>query len=59
MPKDVRVYCKRCAQDVRDSGYILISTWRDYKQECYKCGWPGFEYEQRKKVESWQRKNTS
>jgi hypothetical protein len=59
MPKDVRVYCKRCAQDVRDAGYILKRTDNVYKSECDKCMRQGYEYVLKRRVESWQRKNTS
>lgn len=44
MPKDVRVYCKRCAQDVRDAGYVLKRTDKVYKSECDKCYRQGHEY---------------
>jgi hypothetical protein len=56
---DTRVYCPKCAQDVRNAGYILKRTDNVYKSECDKCMRQGYEYVLKRRVESWQRKNTS
>jgi hypothetical protein len=56
---DIRVYCYKCAQDVRNAGYILKRTDNVYKSECDKCMRQGYEYVLKRRVESWQRKNTS
>lgn len=45
---DIRVYCPKCAQDVRDAGYVLKRTDNVYKSECDKCMRQGFTYRQKK-----------
>ncbi len=54
---DIRVFCYKCAQDIRNAGYVLKRTDKWEKTECDKCNRQGFEYTIRKVVESWQRKN--
>lgn len=49
MKEDIRVYCGKCAQDVRDAGYVLMRTGKQTKEECDKCNRMGFEYEMKKK----------
>ena len=41
---DIRVYCPKCAQDVRNAGYVLKRTDNVYKSECDKCNRIGWEY---------------
>ena len=41
---DIRVYCPKCAQDVRNAGYVLKRTDNVYKSECDKCYRQGYEY---------------
>lgn len=48
MKKDIRVYCGKCAQDVRDAGYMLVRTGKTIKCECDKCNRLGYEYEMKK-----------
>ena len=50
MCEDIRVYCKQCAQDVRDAGYVLKRTDNVYKSECDKCNRMGFEHTIKKQV---------
>jgi hypothetical protein len=46
MEKDIRVLCRRCANEYRDAGYILKSTgYQAYQQDCFKCDRRGYEYE--------------
>lgn len=49
MKKDIRVYCGKCAQDVRDAGYLLVRTGKQTKEECDKCFRLGWTYYQKKK----------
>lgn len=49
MSKDIRVYCGKCAQDVRDAGYILMRTGKQTKEECDKCDRMGFEFNMQNK----------
>ena len=45
--KDIRVLCRKCADDYKLLGYILQRQ-NDFKQECSKCNSLGFEYRLRK-----------
>ena len=45
---DIRVYCPKCAQDVRDAGYVLKRTDKWEKTECDKCSRLGWTYEQKR-----------
>lgn len=48
MKKDIRVYCAKCAQDVRDAEYLLMRTGKQTNEECDKCDRIGWEYEMKK-----------
>lgn len=41
---DTRIFCNKCAQDIRDAGYKLLRTDKKVKEECDKCHRQGYEY---------------
>lgn len=43
--KDIRTLCGQHAQEMRDAGYWLVRTGKEFKCECDKCYKQGFEYE--------------
>ena len=43
---ETRVLCTRCAENYRESGYVLYRQ-NDIKRECYICNRQGYEYKLR------------
>lgn len=41
--EDTRTLCRRCAEDYRIAGYVLVRT-SDEKELCDKCERPGHIY---------------
>lgn len=42
--EDVRTYCGKHATEMRNCGYDLKRTSKQWKEECLKCHRHGFEY---------------